>query len=105
GLDLLIDGERGIWHLSNGEPVSWAELARRACTLAGLDEALIDAQPATALEGHAPQPRYSALGSERGTLLPTLDDALQRYLKSVEEVRRQGDTHVGAAQAAHYGSS
>ena len=104
-LDLLIDGERGIWHLSNGEPVSWAELARRVCTLAGLDEALIDAQPGTALEGHAPQPRYSALASERGTLLPTLDDALQRYLKSVEEVRRQGDTHVGAAQAAHYGSS
>ncbi|MBB3223054.1 family 1 glycosylhydrolase [Pseudoduganella umbonata] len=104
-LDLLIDNEHGIWHLSNGEAVSWAELARRVCTLAGLDEALVDAQPATALEGQAPQPRYSALGSERGKLMPTLDDALQRYLKAVEEVRRQGDTHVGAAQAAHYGSS
>nr|WP_307722078.1 family 1 glycosylhydrolase [Pseudoduganella albidiflava] len=104
-LDLLIDNESGIWHLSNGEAVSWADLARRVCSLAGLDEALVDAQPATALEGQAPQPRYSALGSERGNLMPTLDDALQRYLKAVEEVRRQGDTHVGAAQAAHYGSS
>jgi dTDP-4-dehydrorhamnose reductase len=74
------------------------------CTLAGLDEALVDARPATALEGQAPQPRYSALGSERGKLMPALDDALQRYLQAVEEVRRQGDTHVGAAQAAHYGS-
>jgi dTDP-4-dehydrorhamnose reductase len=104
-LDLLIDNECGIWHLSNGEPVSWADLARRVCAMAGLDEALIDAQPATALEGQAPQPRYSALGSERGNLMPTLEDALQRYLKAVEEVRRDGDTHVGAAQAAHYGSS
>ena len=104
-LDLLIDNEHGIWHLSNGDAVSWAELARRVCTLAGLDESLVDAQPATALEGQAPQPRYSALDSERGKLMPTLDDALQRYLKAVEEVRRQGDTHVGAAQAAHYGSS
>jgi dTDP-4-dehydrorhamnose reductase len=104
-LDLLIDNERGIWHLSNGEAVSWAALAGRVCALAGLDETLVDAQPATALEGQAPQPRYSALGSERGNLMPTLDDALQRYLKAVEEVRRQGDTHVGAAQAAHYGSS
>jgi dTDP-4-dehydrorhamnose reductase len=103
-LDLLIDNERGIWHLSSGEAVSWADLARRVCTLAGLDEALVDARPATALEGQAPQPRYSALGSERGKLMPALDDALQRYLQAVEEVRRQGDTHVGAAQAAHYGS-
>jgi dTDP-4-dehydrorhamnose reductase len=27
-LDLLIDRERGIWHLTNGEAVTWAELAR-----------------------------------------------------------------------------
>jgi dTDP-4-dehydrorhamnose reductase len=104
-LDLLIDEESGIWHLSNGEPVAWAELARRVAVMAGLDEKLIDAQPATAFEGQAPQPRYSALDSERGKLMPSLDDALQRYLQAVKEVQREGDTHVGAAQAAHYGSS
>ena len=37
-LDLPIDRETGIWHLSNAEPVSWAELARRVALLAGLDE-------------------------------------------------------------------
>jgi dTDP-4-dehydrorhamnose reductase len=104
-LDLLIDEERGIWHLSNGEPVSWADLARRVAALAGHDPALVDAQPATALEGRAAQPRYSALASERGNLMPTLDDALARYLQAVVEVQRLGDTQVGAAQAAHYGSS
>ncbi|TWI45275.1 dTDP-4-dehydrorhamnose reductase [Pseudoduganella flava] len=104
-LDLLIDQESGIWHLSNGEPVAWTELARRVAAMAGLDEKLIEAQPATAFEGQAPQPRYSALDSERGKLMPSLDDALQRYLQAVQEVQREGDTHVGAAQAAHYGSS
>jgi dTDP-4-dehydrorhamnose reductase len=29
-LDLLIDGEAGIWHLTNGAAMSWADLARRA---------------------------------------------------------------------------
>ncbi|MTV52902.1 sugar nucleotide-binding protein [Massilia buxea] len=104
-LDLMIDRERGIWHLSNGEAVSWAELARRVCAMAGVDCSALMAQPATALDFQAAQPRFSALASERGNMMPSLDDALQRYLQAVAEVRRQGDTHVGAAQAAHYGSS
>ncbi|MFL6698887.1 MAG: family 1 glycosylhydrolase, partial [Vitreoscilla sp.] len=29
-LDLLIDGETGVWHLTNGEALTWAEFARRA---------------------------------------------------------------------------
>ncbi len=104
-LDLMIDRERGIWHLSNGEAVSWAELARRVCAMAGVDCSALMAQPATALDYQAAQPRFSALASERGNMMPSLGDALQRYLQAVAEVRRQGDTHVGAAQAAHYGSS
>src|SRR5450830_69835 len=104
-LDLMIDRERGIWHISNGEAVSWAELARRVCAMAGVDCSALMAQPATSLDYQAAQPRFSALASERGNMMPTLDDALQRYLQAVAEVRRQGDTHVGAAQAAHYGSS
>jgi hypothetical protein len=28
-LDLLIDGERGVWHLANAGAVTWAELLRR----------------------------------------------------------------------------
>src|ERR1051325_5249871 len=37
-LDLLIDGERGVWHLSNRGALSWAELARLARRLAGVGE-------------------------------------------------------------------
>jgi dTDP-4-dehydrorhamnose reductase len=85
-LDLLIDGERGVWHLANVGAVSWAELARRAAVLAGFDPAHVDEQPSTALGWTAPRPRYSVLGSERGQLLPSLDDALVRYAQACELV-------------------
>jgi dTDP-4-dehydrorhamnose reductase len=78
-LDLLIDGERGIWHLTNGGALTWAEFARRVARLAGLDEACVEGRPILSFDFAAPRPAYSALASERGTLLPTLDDALARY--------------------------
>jgi dTDP-4-dehydrorhamnose reductase len=79
-LDLLIDGERGIWHLANRGESTWAELARMAASGADLDESLIRARPHTELGLAARRPRYAALGSERGFLLPSLDTALGEYL-------------------------
>ncbi|MCA1555279.1 MAG: SDR family oxidoreductase, partial [Acidobacteria bacterium] len=79
-LDLLIDGERGIWHLSNEGAINWAELARLAARRAGLDPNLIEARPTGLLQLAAPRPLYTALASERGQLLPSLEDALGRYL-------------------------
>jgi dTDP-4-dehydrorhamnose reductase len=76
-LDLLVDGESGLWHLANAGAVTWFEFARRAAAAAGLDQQLIDPAPAESLP--ARRPRYSVLGSERGLLLPPLDDALARY--------------------------
>jgi dTDP-4-dehydrorhamnose reductase len=83
-LDLLIDGEGGLWHLANGGALSWAELARRAARRAGLDANLVEARPAAALKFAAPRPPYGVLASERGQLLPSLEDALERYLKERE---------------------
>jgi dTDP-4-dehydrorhamnose reductase len=79
-LDLLIDGEQGVWHLTNTGAVTWVEFARRAAALTGLDGALVRGAPAAALGLLAPRPQFSALTSERGCLLPTLDDALQRFV-------------------------
>lgn len=79
-LDLLIDEEAGIWHLTNRGAVSWAELACMAAEAAQLDTRLVQPLPAAALGQVARRPRYSALGSERGLLMPRLDDGLQRYL-------------------------
>ncbi|MFL6227578.1 MAG: family 1 glycosylhydrolase [Pyrinomonadaceae bacterium] len=83
-LDLLIDGERGIWHLANAGALTWAEFARRAAELAGVDAAGIEGRPVESLKLPAPRPAYSALGSERGALLPALDEALARYVVECE---------------------
>jgi dTDP-4-dehydrorhamnose reductase len=79
-LDLLIDGECGIWHLANSGAIAWADLAQTVANLAGLDTAVIEARPSKDLGWTAPRPTYSALSSERGILLPSLDDAIDRYL-------------------------
>ena len=41
-LDLLIDRECGVWHLSNGDAMSWADLARRAAAAAGVPEFVVE---------------------------------------------------------------
>ena len=80
-LDLLIDGERGVWHLANEGALTWAGLAERAAALAGLDASGVVPRPTAALKLAARHPPYSVLGSERGTLLPTLEDALSRFIR------------------------
>jgi dTDP-4-dehydrorhamnose reductase len=83
-LDLLIDGERGVWHLANQGATSWADLARRVAARAGLDPNLVEDCSTQSLNLAAPRPAYSVLASERGSLLPSLDDALARYLRECE---------------------
>jgi len=94
-LDLLIDGERGIWHVANGEPLSWLDLARRAAELAGIDASRLESVPAAALQLPAARPANSALGSERGALLPSIDVALEHYL---QDCRLEGAAWLAAAK-------
>lgn len=84
-LDLLIDRERGIWHLSNGEALSWADLARRAAAAAGLEPAAVEPRNWASFGQPAARPRNSALASERGIVMPPLDDALARFVQAVAE--------------------
>jgi dTDP-4-dehydrorhamnose reductase len=83
-LDLLVDGETGLWHLASDGAVSWAEFARRAAEAAGLDVRHVQAVPAQALGLVAPRPRFSALGSERARLMPRLDDAMLRFVEAAQ---------------------
>jgi dTDP-4-dehydrorhamnose reductase len=78
-LDLLIDGECGLWHLANKSAIAWAELARLAASMAGVDASSLEARPIRELGLRAARPTYSVLGSERGLLLPSLDHAMSRY--------------------------
>ncbi|HEX7227404.1 MAG TPA: sugar nucleotide-binding protein, partial [Candidatus Binatia bacterium] len=83
-LDLIIDGESGIWHLSNDGAVTWASLVRRAAELARLDPSPVQACPSEQLHFIARRPAYSALRSGRTSLMPSIDDALSRYFRQCE---------------------
>jgi len=78
-LDLMIDGESGIWHLANKGCITWAELAIEAARRNELDMSLIKPLPLKKLNYSAPRPYYSVLGTERGYLLPDLENAINRY--------------------------
>jgi dTDP-4-dehydrorhamnose reductase len=101
-LDLLIDRERGIWHLTNAQAMTWAELARKACELAGVDASGLQERSAAESGYTAVRPAFSALTSERGVLLPSVEDALARYIKALEE--HAADDGEVAGEAAHYAS-
>jgi dTDP-4-dehydrorhamnose reductase len=86
-LDLLIDEADGVWHLANAGAVTWFELAVLAARLAGADPEGIDACSFDSLQLPATRPPYSVLGSNRGPLMPALEDSLERY---VHDRRRGG---------------
>jgi dTDP-4-dehydrorhamnose reductase len=88
-LDLLIDGASGVWHLANRDSVSWHELASRVARQAGVDvTSLVKADSDT--------PRITALSSERGLILPTLDSAIGRFFNEAT-VRWDADIIRSAA--------
>jgi dTDP-4-dehydrorhamnose reductase len=82
-LDLLIDGESGLWHLVNQGEASWFQLACSAARAAKLDPALVEPVPGAVLALRAARPRRVPLSSERGCLLPSLEAALAAYLGEV----------------------
>ncbi|MGV3772405.1 MAG: family 1 glycosylhydrolase, partial [Verrucomicrobiales bacterium] len=80
-LDLLIDDEKGIWHLANEGSVSWTELAFLAAKRADLPLELICPRPLHKFHLPAPRPYYSVLSSERCQVMPKLSDAIERYFQ------------------------
>ncbi|KAB8320755.1 sugar nucleotide-binding protein [Tolypothrix campylonemoides VB511288] len=78
-LDLLIDGESGLWHLANKGAIAWADLARLAAKTAGFNPSNVIALPTQELGLTAKRPSYSVLGSNRGELMSSLDSAMSRY--------------------------
>jgi dTDP-4-dehydrorhamnose reductase len=91
-LDLLVDGEKGVVHLTNRGALSWADFAKMAVDIAGrhapfegsLGRAAVDPRLAKDLGWAAARPRFSALSSEKANILPSLEDALNRYFNELE---------------------
>ncbi|MBA2423125.1 MAG: sugar nucleotide-binding protein [Chitinophagales bacterium] len=83
-LDLLLDGERGIWHIVNDSVISWADFARVITRLSDCDMNLVQGVTMDSFGYKARRPRYSALASEKGIILPQLHNAIDRFLKEME---------------------
>ena len=78
-LDLLLDGEKGIWHLTNQGAISWHDFAREAADRAGLDR-----QSMQLIRGGTEgEPVDTSLGSDRGLLLQPLDRALNAFAEAM----------------------
>jgi dTDP-4-dehydrorhamnose reductase len=83
-LDLLIDEEKGIWHLTNHEPITWADFAARLAEMTGISQDLIHVRDMASLGQLAMRPKCSALVSKRGRLMPSLQSCLERYIREAE---------------------
>jgi dTDP-4-dehydrorhamnose reductase len=79
-LDLLIDGEEGIWHVCNDGILSWADFALLSAERSGHKNPAIDRRPLASMNWKAKRPLYSALRSGKGISLPSVDSALETYL-------------------------
>jgi dTDP-4-dehydrorhamnose reductase len=73
-LDLLIDQTTGVWHLANRGEISWHELALNVAREAGVDTTLL-------VKASGGRRGITALSSERGLILPALDNAIQRFMR------------------------
>ena len=79
-LDLLLDEETGIWHLTNQGAISWHELAREIADRAKLDSSRI-------VVADEDEPSDTSLSSTRGLLLRPLDRALDDFAEHSEPLR------------------
>jgi dTDP-4-dehydrorhamnose reductase len=78
-LDLLVDGETGIWHLTNQGALSWHGFAQLVAEGAGYDPSLvlpIDSAPAAS----------TVLTSERGIMLRPVEHAIADFIGAVGEL-------------------
>jgi dTDP-4-dehydrorhamnose reductase len=72
-LDLLIDGERGIWHLANQGELTWADLVDR---IAGTMSVICPPSTRSSVASVD-----TALTSLRGFMMPAVESAIDRFTR------------------------
>lgn len=92
-LDLLVDRERGIWHLAPRTSCTLLDLVWRSAQRLGLP---FRAEITARTEREARGPMH-ALASERGWPLPDLDEALGAYAHDFESGQRSAQTRLDEA--------
>jgi dTDP-4-dehydrorhamnose reductase len=74
-------------HLANPAAVSWAEFARLVANALDLDPGLVGGATAASFGWPAARPSRVALGTERGQIMPPLENAIGRYAAIVREAQ------------------
>lgn len=87
-LDLLIDNEKGIWHLSSEEEITYFRFIKLAFKIAGISDRNLHAVHSSKLNYIAERPPYSVLSNSQGFSLPPLFDALVNYLSEYQLIRK-----------------
>lgn len=93
-LDLLLDRESGIWHLTNTGAYTWAQLAEMTASIAKIKNIDLQPLPVEELDLPAYRPRNTALRSNRGDLMPTVEDALARCVHHLLGEMQQGRSQL-----------
>ncbi len=78
-LDLLIDGERGLWHLANSSTSTKKDEMETQAKRGGLEGVYATKKTLQTDKDEASHRLGRGFVSERGQLLPSLEDALMRY--------------------------
>ena len=81
-MDLFIDEEKGIWHLSNEGNVTWAEFGGIIAERSGSKKHQLVSKPLAEMGWKAKRPLYSVLQSDKGIKLPPLHNALDRFFEN-----------------------
>lgn len=92
-LDLVLDEARGLWHLANEGQTSWADFARALADASQLDPSGVIGAPSSSFGWRAARPAYAPLVSRRGQLMPSLQNAIDRFAEASFGKRR----HSGPA--------
>ena len=80
-LDLFIDEEEGIWHITNDGMLTWADFGQAVAERGGFEKKMLLTKPLIEMDWKAKRPLFSVLRSEKGIKLPALDNALVRYFE------------------------
>jgi dTDP-4-dehydrorhamnose reductase len=86
-LDLLIDGETGLWHLANHGGLSWHDFALAVARGAGHD-------PAMVVPVSGGEPRDTGLASRRGAIMRPFGPALDAWLaetRGADQIRQAAE--------------
>lgn len=91
-LNVLLDDEQGICHITNDGQTSWEQFAFKIADIACVQKNLITGKSLTHIAFKATRPYRSALISEKGIKLPTWENALHRYYEHVKNHQKVFDT-------------